>query len=65
MCFYFFSLKLECEKLASDKTDMQRAYVMVSLTTGVVVNPLQPGVVFLYPLKTSKNLRVFWCFQGV
>ena len=28
-------------------------------------NPLQPGVAFLYPLKTSENLKVFWCFQGV
>lgn len=26
-----FSLKLECEKLASEKTEMQRHYVMVSL----------------------------------
>lgn len=25
----FFSLKLECEKLASEKTEMQRHYVMV------------------------------------
>ena len=23
------------------------------------INPLQPGVVFLYPLKTSENLNVF------
>ena len=23
------------------------------------VNPLQPGVAFLYPLKTSENLKVF------
>ena len=28
-------------------------------------NPLQPGVAFLYPLKTSENLKVFRCFQGV
>ena len=27
-------------------------------------NPLQPGVAFLHPLKTSENLKVFWCFQG-
>lgn len=26
---YNFSLKLECEKLASEKTEMQRQYVMV------------------------------------
>ena len=29
------------------------------------LNPLQPGVAFLYPLKTSENLKVFRCFQGV
>ena len=24
-----------------------------------IINPLQPGVAFLYPLKTSENLKVF------
>ena len=24
-----------------------------------LINPLQPGVAFLYPLKTSENLKVF------
>ena len=24
-----------------------------------LLNPLQPGVAFLYPLKTSENLQVF------
>ena len=28
-------------------------------------NPLQPGVAYLYPLKTSENFKVFWCFHGV
>ena len=28
-------------------------------------NPLQPGFAFLYYLKTSENLQVFWCFQEV
>lgn len=28
--FSLFRLKLECEKLASEKTEMQRHYVMVS-----------------------------------
>ena len=28
-------------------------------------NPLQPGVAFLYSLKTSENLKAFGCFQGV
>lgn len=30
-CDLFCSLKLECEKLASEKTEMQRHYVMVSV----------------------------------
>ena len=29
-----------------------------------ILNPLQPGVAYLYPLKTSENVKVF-CFQGV
>ena len=28
-------------------------------------NPLQPGVAYLYPLKTLENLKVSGCFQGV
>ena len=27
-------------------------------------NPLQPGVAFPYPLKTSENLKVLWGFLG-
>ena len=29
------------------------------------LNPFVPNVPFLYPLKTSNNFTVFWCFQGV
>ena len=29
------------------------------------INPFVPNAPFLYPLKTSKNHKVFWCFQGV
>lgn len=29
LCFYNFSLKLECEKLAQEKTEIQRQYIMV------------------------------------
>ena len=29
------------------------------------INPLLPGVAYLYPLKTSENLKIFWYFQGV
>ena len=28
------------------------------------INPLQPGVAFLYPLKTSENLKGFLMFSG-
>lgn len=35
---YFYRLKLECEKLASEKTEMQRHYVMVSYL--IVINLL-------------------------
>ena len=27
-------------------------------------NPFVPSAPFLYPLKTSENLKVFLCFQG-
>ena len=30
-----------------------------------LINPFVPSSSFLYPLKTSENLTVFWCFQGV
>ena len=29
------------------------------------IDPFFSNAPFLYPLKTSKNLKVFWCFQGV
>ena len=37
--FYFpcYSLKLECEKLASEKIEIQRHYVMVSISPSCVV----------------------------
>ena len=33
--------------------------------SNLTLNPLQPGVTYLYPLETSENLKVFYCFQGV
>ena len=41
------------------------SYSLIDFSEKNSVNPLQPGVAFLYPLKTSENLKVFWCFQGV
>ena len=32
--FFCYSLKLECEKLAQEKTEMQRHYVMVRTNIG-------------------------------
>ena len=29
------------------------------------INPFVSNAPFLYPLKTTENLAVFWCFQGV
>ena len=29
------------------------------------INPFFPNAPFLYPLKTSENRKVFWCFQWV
>ena len=31
----------------------------------ILVNPVVPNAPFLYPLKTSENLTVFWRFQRV
>ena len=31
----------------------------------VFPNPFVPNAPFLYPLKTSGNRKVFWCFQGI
>ena len=30
-----------------------------------LINPFIPNAPFLYPLKTSENRKVFWCFQGM
>ena len=46
---------------------LQKVPVAVILHLGVTncVNPFVPNAPFLYPLKTSENRKVFWCFQGV
>ena len=31
----------------------------------LLFNPFVPNAPILYPLKTSENLTVLWCFQGV
>ena len=39
--------------------------LVVNFTTYVCINPFVPNAPFLYTLKTSENLMVFWYFQGV
>ena len=47
--------------MLSDKTEWQRC--IIESTTLVVLIPFLPGVLFLYPLKTSENLG-FLTFSG-
>ena len=54
---FYFSLGSEILCLARSTSDR--------VTFIMIVNSFVPNVPFLYPLKTSENLMVFWCFQGV
>ena len=38
---------------------------MVQFKVKENINPIFPNAPFIYPLKTSENLTVLWCFQGV
>ena len=53
----FFKLEIPCWKQYSQKIP---GYVIESS-----INPFVPNAIFLYPLKTSENRKVFWCFQMV
>ena len=33
--------------------------------SAVLFNPFVPNATFLFPLKTSENLKVFWYLKGV
>ena len=55
-------------------TDMINYYLHIKLRKffnniislhSLLFNSFVLNAPFLYPLKTSKNLTVFWCFQGV
>ena len=39
--------------------------ICFTIVTFNVFNPFVPIAPFLHPMKTSDNLNVFWCFQGV
>ena len=53
----FYSVSDHCEALYIKglKFNFQKHFI----------NPFIPNAPFLYPLKTSENCKVFWCFQGV
>ena len=42
-----------------------RRYCVLILYKRTIINPFVPNAPFLYPLKTSENLKVFWRFQEV
>ena len=47
---------------------MSSVNVIVAVFLGkkpMYINPFVPNAAFLYPLKTSENLTIFWCFQVV
>ena len=50
-------------------TNVPNTWMEISLNTLGLhiknINPFVPNALFLYPLKTSENRKVFWCFQGV
>ena len=43
----------------------QRRLTICRMTFITIINPFIPKTPFLYHLKTSDNLTIFWCFQGV
>lgn len=70
LCDCFFSLKLECEKLASEKTEMQRHYVMVSPKSPPWSLSLPPreAVEFSTGEHSLERYTLFWmffCFLGI
>ena len=51
--YYFAKVVLIFNQIIRERTIIQ-----------LLVNPLVPNAPFVYPLKTSENLKAF-CFQGV
>ena len=39
--------------------------MMLRVVLPVIFNSIVPNALFLYPLETSENRKVLWCFQGV
>ena len=59
-------------KVISVQKDFEKFPTDVKLLFGALyfeylnlINPFVPNAPFLFPVKTSENLKVFWRFQGV
>ena len=69
-CTFHFSLIFNCCKLAKIcystlKHSLSLKFKCWRLIPMFNFNPFIPNVPFFYPLKTSENRKVFWCFQGI
>uniref|UniRef100_A0A672ZZK0 Groucho/TLE N-terminal Q-rich domain-containing protein n=1 Tax=Sphaeramia orbicularis TaxID=375764 RepID=A0A672ZZK0_9TELE len=52
----YHSLKLECEKLASEKTEMQRHYIMYyEMSYGLNIEMHKQKVIFIVNITNKKN----------
>ena len=45
--------------------EVNKAISTLIKTLILLINPFFLKALFLYPLNTSENLTIFWCFQGV
>ena len=54
--------KLYCLK---NEVATQHIFLEILLKVLIYINPFVSNAPFLYPLKTSENRKVFWCFQRV
>ena len=61
------SLNLVSIQVLKNLPAVHRSFAMIRTSANSLswLNSFAPNAPFLYPLKTSKNLTVFWCFQGV
>ena len=60
---YEIFLKLS-EKYCFQQMCTRDVQDVIWISSTNLFNPFIPNALFLYPLKTSENGKVFWCFQG-
>ena len=57
--------KVICYELLSLTKITETHKIFIKIYLSPWLNPFFPNAPFFYPLKTSENLTIFWCFQGV